>query len=128
MPSNQAFKRGRTAMMTIKELMSSQRFKLAVEFIDSDPMMMTAILVELCQEAARVQKSTLVSTYSMSHDLDLKEMKPLLMNCEAGSTWNIYWSLSPAEQKLYTLDPKNEKTKEERLALFNQVKTQFLGQ
>lgn len=127
MTSDQSFKRGRTAALTIKDLMNSQRFKLAVEFMGDDPMMMFAILVELCQESARVQKSELIRTYSASHDLDLKEMKPLLMNCEAGNTWNIYWSLSPLEQKLYSLDPKNQKTKEQRLELFEQLKATFLG-
>lgn len=125
MTSDQSFKRGRTAALTIKDLMNSQRFKLAVEFIDADPMMMFAILVELCQESARVQKSELIKTYSVSNDLDLKEMRPLLMNCEAGNTWNIYWSLSPIEQKLYSLDPKNAKSKEERLELLEKLKSQF---
>lgn len=124
--STQHVNKGRTLATTVDNLLESPRLKFAIEFFSDDPARLRAILIELANESARVQKQTCVSAYSRSFGLDAVQMKAYLKNQSIGSTFNIYWGLSEAEKMLYAIDPKSEKLKHERLILLDQIHKELM--
>lgn len=120
-------KGNRTLNTTVEDLLCSKRFEIAVNNFKDDPMFMKAILIELGQEAMNVSKNAVIRCYGMHSSLDAFELKPLLRNLSDFDTYNIFWSLSPLEQKLYMADPKAKLTAEERTELLERLKTEFMG-
>jgi len=120
-------KRGRTLKMTIDELLQSKRLELAIHNFKRDPQQLRAILIELNTESWRVAKTALVKVYNTHSSLQQFELSPLLRGVDADSfnTYNIYWSLTPLERKLYEADPKLQLSKEEYDKLFEKFKAQY---
>lgn len=119
-------RKDRNLQFTIDQLFDSVRFKLAVEFFDKDPMLLRALITEICLETMNVVRSTLVKTYNNHNSLTAQNMIPLLRSVNEFNTYNIYFSLSPAELKLYAEDPKGLLSTEERYELLTKIHHQLM--
>lgn len=120
-------KKGRTLGVTVNDLLESKRWQIAINNYKDDPQFMKAILIELGYECMKVAKNTVIKTYALHSSLDAFELIPMLRNISDFTTFNIWWSLTPVEQKLYIADPKNVLSPEERSELLEKVKSQFMG-
>lgn len=118
-------KKGRTLKVTVEDLLKSKRLEIAIRNFKRDPKQLEAILVELGMEAHRVAKTAFLKTYNSHSDLAQFEMLPLLRSINDFNTYNIYWSLTPLEQKLYMLDPKNKMDEEEYNKHFERLKKEM---
>lgn len=124
---NKVQRKNRTLSLTVKELLESKRFEIAVNNFKDDPMFMRAILIELGAEAERVAKYAIIKQYNLHSSLNQFEMLPLLRNFNDFDSYSIWWSLSEAEKQLYMADPKGQLTPEKRSELLERVKKQFMG-
>lgn len=122
-------KKNRTLALTIDELLDSVRFEIAVRNFKSDPMFMKAILIELGNEVFNVTKNTVIRKYNTFSGLDQFEMLPVLREVSPSdlTTFNIYFGLTPLEQKLYIADPKMTLDEDERKLLLDKLKQEFMG-
>lgn len=122
---NSVQRRGRNLALTVEELIASKRLKIAIDLFDVDPMLMRAILIELGMEAQSVAKYKIISEVMNHNGLDRYELKPLLSSITDFNKYNIWWGLSPIEQRYYMLNPKSELHKKEREELFKKLKDQY---
>lgn len=118
----------RTLGFTVNELLESKRFRIAVDNFKNDSMFMRAILTELGLECLTVAKNRTIKTYNVNSSLSQFELAPLMrnLNVDDFDTFNLYFSLSDAEQALYTGDIKGNLSEDERKVLFEKVKAQFM--
>lgn len=123
--SSKIKKKGRTLSFTVKELMESERLKLAIQFFDKDPLLMKAILTELALESLMVGKNTIIRRVNAS-SLDKFELIPWLrsLDLDEYNTFNIYWGLTDVERQLY-LAKVNGATKEEMDAIVDKVNSRL---
>lgn len=107
-------RRGRTLSLTVKELMESQRLKLAVELYDKDPLLLKAIFTELALGSLSVGRNTIIKRVSMNDGLPKYHLIPLLRSIDLDefNTFDLFWGLSEQEQKLY-IAKANGASKEE---------------
>ena len=125
---NMIQRKGRTLGITVKELLDSKRFEIAISNFKDDPMFMKAILIELGGECINVARNTIIKNYNSYSSLCQFEMSPFLRSIDTFDTFNIWWGLSPLEQKLYSVDPKNILSIDERSKLLAKLKLEFMGE
>lgn len=122
-------KSNRTLGYTINHCLESKRMEIAASNFKEDPMFMKALLTELSLEVFNVTRSFMVKRYNMHSTMDAFELAPLLRSTDVDdlNTFNIYFNLSPLEQKLYVADPKGKLTDEERSELLSKLKKEYMG-
>lgn len=122
-------RKGRNLNFTINEMLDSVRWRIAIQNFNQDRSFMEALLTEFGLECLTVAKNKVIKTYNMNSGLAQFEMAPLLRNIgvEEYDTFNIYFSLSEAEQALYLGDIKGTLTEEKRTELLDRVRKQFMG-
>lgn len=134
-------KGNRGIAVTIKELMESQRLRIAVQQFENDPLFLKAILTELALEIFSATKSSITKIVAKAYGkgwedkdgimrgvgLDAFELVPYLRSLDVDSVnnLNLFWGLSPQEIELYKADPKGKMTPEQRKELLERVKAKF---
>lgn len=120
-------RKDRTLAVTVESMLQSPRLRIACENLQSDPMLLRAMLIEFGLECLNVAKSTVIKRYNMHSSMSQFELLPLLRATSDYTTFNIWFGLSPEESALYLVDPKFKLTKEERLELQDKVRKRFMG-
>ena len=135
-------KKGRGIGITVNELMNSVRLKLAVANFENDPMLLKAILTELCLEVFTATKHSLTRIVGKAYGRGWEgedgsprgtglygyEMTAYLRGLNVDdvlNNMNIYWSLTKEEAALYAADPQFKLSPEERAELFAKIKKRF---
>lgn len=119
------FRKGRTAVFTIDELLQSKRLDLAVEsYRQGNKKYLRSILIELIAEDQEVVRNTLISVYGKHYSLDKKEMKPLLKSVTDFTTFNLYWSISKDEIEMIEAELRGDVVEYNRL--LEKVKARFM--
>jgi len=123
--SSKIKKKGRTLSFTVKELMESERLKLAIQFFDKDPLLMKAILTELALESLMVGKNTIIRRVNAS-SLDKFELIPWLrsLDLDEYNTFNIFWGLTDIEKQLYVAKA-NGASREELDSIIDKVNSKL---
>lgn len=120
------FKRaGRTLGVTVNDLLDSQRLKLSVDlYKNGDDSALKAILIELGKECLSVAKHATIREAGRNWGLPFYHAKPVLTRFDDFQTFNVHWSLSEPEVKLY-LAQVNGAPKEEVEELVKKVAEHF---
>lgn len=120
-------KSGRTLGFTVKEMLESQRMRIAVDNFQTSPTFMKALITELALEIFTVTKNTVIKKYNRNSSLCQRDMLPILREIDTDDliTFNIYFNLSPLEVQLY-LAEKNGMSKEERTKLLEKLRKQMM--
>jgi len=119
-------RRNRTAKMTIDDLFTSPRLKIAIESFPFDQMLLKAIFVEIVGEAMQVAKNTVIKQYAKHSTFNQQTMLPFLRNISDFTSWNLHWSLSPLESRIYCTDPQWKLPSDEREKLIKKLHKQFM--
>jgi len=119
-------RRNRTAKMTIDDLFTSPRLKIAIESFPFDQMLLKAIFVEIVGEAMQVAKNTVIKQYAKHSAFTQQQMIPFLRNISDFTSWNLHWSLSDLEKKIYVSDAKFQLPPDEREKLIKKLHKQFM--
>ena len=118
-------RKNRTLATTVDDLMSSQRLKIAIHLYEKDPNFLRSIFIELGMESQQVAKYKVITEAMKHHSLGKYNLRPYLSLINDYNKYNIYWGMSPIEQKYYMLDPKCSADVEEKERLLSKVKKQF---
>lgn len=120
-------KSGRTLPFTIKEMLESQRMRIAVDNFKTSPTFMKALITELALEIFTVTKNTVIKKYNRNSSLCQRDMLPILREIDTDDliTFNIYFGLSPIEQQLY-LAEKSNLSEHDRAELVEKLRKQMM--
>jgi len=118
----------RTAQIWLKELLDSPRFKLAMLNFEDDPQFMLAILTEIVLETKEITTTRMKKIYAKNFRSNKEIVLDLMTNDINFSGYKSAWKLTPTELRLYSLDPKFEKSQEERRKLLKVIQKSFMNE
>lgn len=120
-------KTNRTGADWLNDLLSSVRFKIALENFKHDPQFMLAILTEIMLETQEVTKLKLKRIFAKNHNANKAFIIEQFENNTDYSGFRRPWDLTPTEQKLYMADPHFQFTEKQRKQFLKTIQKSFMG-
>lgn len=136
-------KKDRTLEITVDDLLSSPRFKIAINYYDFCPELLRNLFLEVGEESQQVAKNVIISEYNMFGSkkervvkkedgssetekvsgLDQFELTPYLRGIKTFARYNVWWKITEGlERDIYMADPTFQLDKHGRKQLIVKLK------